>query len=344
VALPLAIPLFDRTHDGKLHRRTRVRSYSCLWSTPILASQQTRGVADTGPQTPLELHQAAEIETVYRTAPIGLALFDPVEFRYLRANDRRAEFFGCTPEYLIGKTVTEMAPIAGVQELFEQVASGIPVVNHPIEGEVLGRPGEYRFWLVNCHPVYSSDGTIQAISAASLEITSQNKAELALIENERMALIGRLSSSISNKINNPLEAVTNLLYLASEDPHLTPDIRSYVETGQTELARAAEMVKQSLRCQHRSNEREAVVCSHLVDSILHLFERKLLNARIEVRKEYRSAQQVVCSENEIKQVLSNLIENAIEAMQGGGHPRCGQGLSRFARPGESCEGRQCESS
>jgi signal transduction histidine kinase len=280
-------------------------------------SGSSAGVA-VSPTTPLEIRQAAELETVYRTAPIGLALFDPVEFRYLRANDRQAEFFSCTPEELIGKTVTEMAPIPGVRELFESVAAGNPVINYPLEGELVGRPGEYRYWLVNYNPVYAADGTIQAISAASVEITREKKAEIALIENERMAMIGRLASSISHEINNPLEAVTNLLYLIRLDARLTPETRSYVELAQQELARIAQIATQSLRFQRRSGERSPVDCSTLVDPVLQLFERKLLDARIAVVREYRCTQPVVCVENEIKQVLSNLIENAMDAMQNGG--------------------------
>ena len=89
--------------------------------------------------------QLAEIETVYRTAPIGLALFDTKDFRYLRLNDRQAEFFGLRPEQVVGRTLTEMAPIEGLRELFEQVLAGRPVVNFPLEGELVTRPGEHRY-------------------------------------------------------------------------------------------------------------------------------------------------------------------------------------------------------
>jgi PAS domain S-box-containing protein len=60
--------------------------------------------------------QLAEIETLYRTAPIGLALFDTKDFRYLRLNDRQADFFGLKPEEVVGRTLTEMAPIEGLKD------------------------------------------------------------------------------------------------------------------------------------------------------------------------------------------------------------------------------------
>jgi PAS domain-containing protein len=65
--------------------------------------------------------QRAKIESLYRTAPIGLALFDAQDFRYLRLNNRQAEFFGLEPNQIVGRTLTEMAPIDGLRELFESV-------------------------------------------------------------------------------------------------------------------------------------------------------------------------------------------------------------------------------
>jgi len=284
-------------------------------------SHAAKNPDESVPSTLLEKRQAAELETVYRTAPIGLALFDPVEFRYLRANDRQAEFFGYRPEQLIGKTVTEMAPIPALHELFEQVAAGTPVVNYPLEGELVGRPGEYRYWLVNYNPVYGSDGSVQAISAASLEITQQKKAELALMHNERLAVIGRLTAAISHEINNPLEAVTNLLYLIAQDSQLSSESAAYLEMAQAEIARAAKIVGQSLRFQRRSQDRTTAVCSNLVESVLQLFERKLLALKIEVQREFDCKRNITCIENEIKQVLTNLIENAIHSMPNGGRIR-----------------------
>ncbi len=159
--------------------------------------------------------QHSEIETIYRTAPIGLALFDLDGYHYLRLNDRQAAFFGLKPEQIVGRKLTEMAPIDGLTELFDQVARGEPVINFPLEGKLItDPPDEHRYWTVSYFPVYGTDGNIQAITAASLEITQQRKAEHALQQREKLAVVGRLASSIAHEINNPLESVTNLIYLA----------------------------------------------------------------------------------------------------------------------------------
>ena len=99
--------------------------------------------------------QHAEIETIYRTAPIGLALFDLPDYRYVRLNDRQAAFFGLKPEDIVGQTLTQMAPIEGLRELFDQVARGEPVINYPLEGTLSTDPTNYRYWTVSYFPVYA---------------------------------------------------------------------------------------------------------------------------------------------------------------------------------------------
>lgn len=263
-------------------------------------------------------HQRLELETVYRTAPIGLALFDPVEFRYLRLNDRQAEIVGLPVEEILGKTLTEIAPIEGLHEMFEQVAAGHAIRNRLLEGELPMRPGVHRYWTVNYLPVYGLDGTVRAITAASLEITAQKRAELALIESEKLAAVGRLASSISHEINNPLEAVTNLLFLALSDGRLPREIAEYLRTAQSELARVSQMATQSLRFHRQTMNPTRVGAAELMNSVVDLYQGRLSNSSIRVETRYASARRMLCLENEIRQVLNNLIANAIDAMRYGG--------------------------
>lgn len=260
----------------------------------------------------------AVIEAIYQTSPIGLAYFDPVEFRYLRLNQRQAEFFAMTPEQIIGKRVTDLAPIPGVQEMFEQVAAGVPVINAPLEGELVGRPGEYRYWTVNYFPVYGPDGKIQGITAASLEITHQKRSERALLESEKLAAVGRLATSISHEINNPLEAVTNLIYLIGQSSHLPSDVREWVDLAQTELARVSHITTETLRFHRQATAPTQVTARQLVDLVLNLYQGRLSNSGIRVDARYLSESRILCFENNIRQVLNNLISNAVDAMRGGG--------------------------
>jgi PAS domain S-box-containing protein len=262
--------------------------------------------------------QRAELETIYQTAPIALALFDPVEFRYLRLNDRQAEIVGLPREQILGRTLTEIAPIEGLREMFEQVTAGHPIRNQILEGELPTRPGEHRFWNVNYFPVYNNDGAIQAITAASVEITNQKKAEAALIQSEKLAAVGRLASSISHEINNPLEAITNLLYLIHLSDDLPLSVRRYVETAQSELSRVCQIATQTLRFHRQAVRATSVSAAELVDAVLNLYQGRLANSGIQVEATYATSTKVTCFENDIRQVLNNLIANAIDAMRHGG--------------------------
>ena len=160
-------------------------------------------------------------------------------------NERRAAFFGLKPSQVVGKTLTQMAPIPGLHELFDHVARGEPVVNYPLEGALVTDPTEYRYWNVCYFPVYGPNGIIQGITAASQEITQQKKAEKALIESEKLAAVGRLAASIAHEINNPLEAVTNLLYLARLSTNLE-EVPNLLQAADSELRRVSAIAAQTL--------------------------------------------------------------------------------------------------
>lgn len=262
--------------------------------------------------------QRAELETIYDTAPVGLALFDPVEFRYLRVNDHQAAVIGLPKDQILGRPITEIAPLAGLKELFQQVAAGSPVRNHVLEGELPSRPGQHRFWNVNYSPVYSAEGKVEAIAAVVLEVTHQKKAENALIQSEKLAAVGRLASSISHEINNPLEAITNLLYLIALSDDLPPSIQTYVETAQSELSRVCQIATQTLRFHRQAVRATHVTAADLVNAVLNLYQGRLANSSIKVEATYATETRILCFENDIRQVLNNLIANAIDAMRQGG--------------------------
>lgn len=262
--------------------------------------------------------ERAELESLYKTAPIGLALFDLDDFHYIRLNDRQAAFFNLRPDEILGRTVTELAPIPGLREMFEGVAGGTPVINHLLEGELPSHPGEHRFWTVSYFPVYGSNGQVTAISAATLEITQQKKAEAALVQSEKLAAVGRLASSISHEINNPLEAITNLLYLAAMNENLPEDIAAYIHMAQSELARVSQIATQTLRFHRQAVSPTHVTAAQLVGAVLNLYQGRLNNSAISVSAQYASTTPILCFENDIRQVLNNLIANAIDAMRSGG--------------------------
>jgi len=262
--------------------------------------------------------QRAELETIYQTAPVGLALFDAVDLRYLRINDRQAEIIGLPKEEILGQIITDIIPLPNLKELLQTAAAGRPIRNHLLQGELPGRPGEQRTFNVSYSPVLNAHGTIEAIAASVLEITNQKKAEAALIQSEKLAAVGRLASSISHEINNPLEAITNLLYLIALSEDLPEGVRPYVLTAQSELARVCQIATQTLRFHRQAVRATSVSPADLVNAVLNLYQGRLANSNIHVEVTYAVSTKIVCFENDIRQVLNNLIANSIDAMRQGG--------------------------
>ncbi len=263
----------------------------------------------------------AELETIYRTTPIGLALLDPVNFTFLNLNDQEAAMLGFPKAELLGRPLREIAPpatVPGLMEMMQSVAQGHVIKDRHLEGELAARPGEHRYWRVNYSPIFNEDGSVRAISTASIEITNQKKAEAALIQSEKLAAVGRLASSISHEINNPLEAITNLLYLIATDKKLPDELRGFVNMAQSELSRVSEIATQSLRFHRQAVAPTYVTAKELISAVARLYTGRLANSHIRVDARYSTETKILCFENDIRQVLNNLIANAIDAMRMGG--------------------------
>ena len=278
----------------------------------------------------------AELESIYAAAPVGMALLDPVNFTFLNLNDHEASMLGASRAEILGRPLSELAPpdkIPGLLDIMRSVAAGNPVRNHLLEGELTPRPGERRAWTVNYAPVYNADGTVRAISTASIEITHQKRAEAALIQSEKLAAVGRLATSISHEINNPLEAITNLLYLIALDEELPPSLQVYVGMAQSELSRVSQIATQTLRFHRQAVAPTLVSAPDLVDAVIRLYTGRLSNSGIQVDRRYATDISILCFENDIRQVLNNLIANAIDAMRRGGRITIRTHATSYPRPG-----------
>lgn len=262
--------------------------------------------------------QRRELEAIYDAAPVGLSLFEPQEFRYLRVNRRLAELVGRDMDDLLGRRIDEVVAQPGGLQMFQRAAKGEAIRDHTYVTKLLDRPGEQRTFNVNYSPVWGEDGKVRAVSAAVLDVTQQQKAEAALRQSEKLAAVGRLASSISHEINNPLEAVTNLLYLAAGEPGLSEAATEYVRMAQDEVRRVSQIATQTLRFHRQQNSPTLVTPAQLVDPVLNLFHGRLVNSGIHVEAAYSTVRPVLCFENDIRQILNNLIANAIDAMRTGG--------------------------
>ena len=263
-------------------------------------------------------HEWDQLAEMYRTAPVGFAMYEPVEFRMIHVNEKFTQMLNMPAEQLMGRSVLEFAGgVQGVRERYERVARGQRVENIIVEGELESQPGTFRSWLVNYTPIFGDGGRVQAISTVALDVTAQRRAEQALIQSEKLAAVGRLASSIAHEINNPLESVTNLLYLARHHASDAEQLR-FLDLADQELRRVSIIANQTLRFHKQLSKPTEIGCQSLFTTVLNIYEGRLRNSGIAVESKKSTADLVLCFEGEIRQVLNNLVGNAIDAMPYGG--------------------------
>jgi PAS domain S-box-containing protein len=144
------------------------------------------------------------------------------------------------------------------------------------------------------------------------DITDRKLAEYALLTAEKLAATGKLANAIAHEINNPLEAVTNLLYLAASSSNLS-DIQSFLSRANEELARVARVTKQSLSF-HRDSDRPILIdVGALISDVISLFERAAAQRRVRLALSRQPDVKICGFPGQLTQVFGNLVRNATEA-------------------------------
>jgi signal transduction histidine kinase len=170
-------------------------------------------------------------------------------------------------------------------------------------------PGNEAWFQFN---VYPQPG--EGIILYCRNTTEARKAEQALRRTEQLAAAGRLAASISHEINNPLEAVTNLLFLAKSDMGLAKESRDLLEIADKELQRLSHITARSLKFYRQRTAPTSTALEEVIDSVLFFHDPAIRVHGIAIDRRYRAAPPVICQPGEIQQVFTNLISNALDAL------------------------------
>ena len=225
--------------------------------------------------------------------------------------------FGWSSDEALGRPLTFLLNESAkdkLQEAVGRLSRGVQVVN---ESMGVRKDDSAVDISISLTPHLEAPGILVAFSAIIRDVTSQKVSERALLQNEKLASVGRLASSIAHEINNPLESVTNLLYLLQTRP-LDHDSLRLVETAQEELARVSQIATQTLRFYKQSSSRVLLHPGPLVDSVFALYRARFASAGICATNDSDRASPLLCFDGEIRQILVNLVSNAYDAMKFGG--------------------------
>ena len=165
--------------------------------------------------------------------------------------------------------------------------------------------------------------------------TEARKAEQALRRSEQLAAAGRLAASIAHEINNPLEAVTNLLFLAKNDSSLSTGSKDLLEIADKELQRLSHITARSLKFYRQRTAPAFTALDEVIDSVLYFHDPAIRVRNIVIERRYHAAPAVLCQPGEIQQVFTNLVSNALDALP---EKDALRSSVRSARDRSGCEG------
>ena len=145
-------------------------------------------------------------------------------------------------------------------------------------------------------------------------VQQQAQAEEALRRTEKLALAGRLAATIAHEINNPLEAVTNIVWLLQNHIELSDEAKKYLRTAQEELTRVAHITKQTLGFYQESSRMEQISVANLLDGVLSVFAARIRNKDVHVYRDIDPKCKITGRAGEIRQVFANLLSNSLDAV------------------------------
>lgn len=279
--------------------------------------------APTGGGRPVEALLHAQAIAAQRLAAIVESSEDAIVSKDLNGivtswNPAAERIFGFTEQEMIGRPITTIIP----PELRDDEARILATIQRGeriehFETVRTNKNGEPVEVSLSISPVKDETGRIVGAAKIARDITQQKRTEQMLLATERLAAVGRLTATVAHEINNPLEAVTNLIYLAkmASPPG---EARTFLSAAEVQLATVAHLTRQTLSFYRETTSTRAVGPGEIVSDLLSVFASRARNKGIEIRQRILSDAAINAVPGEVRQVIANLISNAIDAIPGPG--------------------------
>jgi|GEM_PF-2261952 PAS domain S-box len=167
-------------------------------------------------------------------------------------------------------------------------------------------------------PIRDANGELLGVVLVFRDVTSGRMAQEAMRRTERLAAAGRLAATMAHEINNPLQAVASLVFLSRTTPDVPTAVVAHLTLAEQELQRVAHIAQQTLGFYRESRAAESVDMRTLIESVLDLYSNKLKRKDIHVERHFADCPKVHAVSGELKQVISNLVVNAADAVDSHG--------------------------
>jgi PAS domain S-box-containing protein len=234
-------------------------------------------------------------------------------------NEGAQRMFGYTAAEMTGQSILRLIPEHlqyEEEEILRKLRAGQRISHY----ETIRRKksGELFEVSVTISPIRDDSGTVIGASKIARDISDKKHVERLLLQSEKLAATGRMAAAVAHEINNPLESLINLIYLARQ--HSGPDgkVRELLTTAEQELERVAHIARQTLGYYRDTSSPVEVSMHDLLENVLRVYNSKILASRITVDARFNDMQRITASRGEMLQVFSNIIANSIDAMPHGG--------------------------
>lgn len=173
--------------------------------------------------------------------------------------------------------------------------------------------GDVRWVEAQARYETNSEGKAVRMLGVIADITHRKQAQDVLLRTEKLAAAGRLAASIAHEVNNPLEAITNLLYLIARAGDLET-AQTQAQRALDEVMRVSRITQQTLKFHRQSEPASKARLSEIIEDVLELSRGRLANARIAIDRRYQDDPEFECLAGDLRQVFANLISNSLDAI------------------------------
>jgi PAS domain S-box-containing protein len=234
-------------------------------------------------------------------------------------NHAATRMFGYTAEEAVGRSILMLIPKDLQYEedqILAKLRAGEPIDHYETVRRM--KNGDTIEVSITISPIRDESGAVTGASKIARDISDRRRVERLLLQSEKLSATGRMAASIAHEINNPLESLINLIYLARLSTDADSKAHGYLLTAEEELERISHLARQTLGYYRDTTAPTEVQLHELIRNVLAVYNSRLVSAGIAVDLRFNDLQKVMASKGELLQVFSNVIANAIDSMGQGG--------------------------
>jgi len=167
-------------------------------------------------------------------------------------------------------------------------------------------------------PIRDGRGRIVGVVMVFRDATTERKSQEVLRKTEKLAAAARLAATVAHEINNPLEAIGNLIYISKATEGLPESAFTNLSLAEEELSRVSHITRQTLGFYRESKQPNEVDLPILVESVLNIYSNKFRTKNIIIVRDFHDCPPIQALSGELKQAVANLVSNAADAVPHGG--------------------------